>query len=70
MLVLAMRYPRFDAMVKGKGGLGDWLARQEGYDKGLCQWVEVVWSKSLGLATDIELDSKAHRGRAKEDKRR
>ena len=63
VLVLGMRYRRFDAVVKGRGdaaglnGLGDWLARQEGYDKVLCQWVEVVWSKSLGLATDIELDS-------------
>ena len=76
VLVLGMRYRRFDGVVKGKGdaaglvGLGDWLARQEGYDKALCQWVEVVWSKSLGLATDIELDSKAHRRRAKEEKRR
>ena len=32
--------------------------------------MEVVWSKSLGLATDIELDSKADHGRAKEEKRR
>ena len=76
VLVLGMRYRRFDAEVKGRGdaaglnGLGDWLSRQEGYDKGLCQWVEVVWSKSLGLATDIELDSKADRGRAEEEKRR
>ena len=31
--------------------------------------MEVVWSKSLGLATDIELDSKAHL-RAEEEKRR
>ena len=29
-----------------------------------------MWSKSLGLATDIELDSKAARRRAKEEKRR
>ena len=63
VLVRGMRYRHFDGVAKGKGdaaglvGLGDWLARQEGYDKGLCQWVEVVWSKSLGLATDIELDS-------------
>ena len=76
VLMLGMRYRRFDAVVKGRGdaaglvGLGDWLARQEGYDKGLCQWVEAVWSKSLGLATDIELDSKANRRRAKEEKRR
>ena len=75
VLVLGMRYRRFDAVVKGRGdaaglnGLGDWLARQEGYKKGLCQWVEVVWSKSLGLATDIELDSKAAR-RAEDEKRR
>ena len=76
VLVLGMRYRRFDEVVKGRGdaavrnGLGDWLARQEGYDKRLCQWVEAVWSKSLGLATDIELDSKAHRRRAEEEKRR
>ena len=76
VLMLGMRYPRFDAVVKGQGdaaglaGLGDWLSRQEGYKKGLCQWVELVWSKSLGLATDIELDSKAARRRAKEEKRR
>ena len=75
VLVLGMRYRRFDGVVKGGGdaaglvGLGDWLSRQEGYDKGLCQWVEVVWSKSLGLATGIDLDSKAHR-RAEEEKRR
>ena len=30
----------------------------------------MVWSKSLGLATDIELDSKASRRRAEEEKRR
>ena len=53
VLVLGMRYPRFDAVVKGTGdaaglvGLGDWLSRQEGYKRGLCQWVEAVWSKSL-----------------------
>ena len=74
VLVLGMRYPRFDEVVaQGKThrvGLGDWLARQEGYDKGLCQWVEVVRSKSLGLATDIELDSKGNRRRAEEEKRR
>ena len=64
VLLLGMCYPRFDEVVaQGKAhrvglvGLGDWLARQEGYDKKLCQWVEVVWSKSPGLATDIELDS-------------
>ena len=72
VLVLGMRYRRFDEVVKGRGdaaglnGLGDWLSRQEGYDKGLCQWVEVVWSKSLGLATDIELDSKR---KSEEEKR-
>ena len=55
VLMLGMRYRRFDAVVKGRGdaaglvGLGDWLARQEGYDKALCQWVEAVWSGSLGL---------------------
>ena len=64
VLVLGMRYRRFDGVVKDRGdaadlvGLGDWLWRQEGYDKVLCQWVELVWSKSLGLATDIELDAK------------
>ena len=31
--------------------------------------MEVVWSKSLGLATYIELDSKANRRRAEEEKR-
>ena len=75
VLVQGMRYQRFDGLVKGRGdaaglvGLGDWLAREEGYDKGLCQWVEVVWSKSLGSATDIELDSKAGGRRAEEEKR-
>lgn len=64
VLVLGMRYRRFDEVVKGRGdaaglhGLGDWLARKEGYDKGLCQWMEVVWSRSLGLKTDAEADSK------------
>ena len=64
VLELGMRYRRFDEVVKGRGdaadlnGLGDWLARQEGYDKALCQWVEVVWSRSLGLKTDAEADSK------------
>ena len=63
VLVQGMRYRRFDEVVKGIGdatglnGLGDWLARQEGYDKGLCQWVEVVWSLSLGLKTDAEIQS-------------
>ena len=32
--------------------------------------MEVVRSKSLGLATDIELDSKGNRRRAEEEKRR
>ena len=40
VLVLGMCYLRFDeVVVQGKThrvGLGDWLARQEGYDKGLC----------------------------------
>ena len=52
VLVLGMRYRRFDAVVKGRGdaaGPGDCLSRQEGYDKALCQWVEEVWSRSLGL---------------------
>ena len=68
-LVLGMLYPRFDEVVaQGKAhpvglrGLGDWLSRQEGYKRGLCQWVEVVWSRSLGLATDIELDPRPQRG--------
>ena len=61
VLVLGMRYRRFDAVVKGRRdaaglvGLGDWLSRQEGYDKGLCQWVEVVWSRSLGLKEERKL---------------
>ena len=69
-LVLGMLYPRFDEVVtQGKAhpvglrGLGDWLSRQEGYKRGLCQWVEVVWSRSLGLATDIELDARPQRAR-------
>ena len=58
VLVSGMGYPRFDEVVSrnktaarsvGLRGLGDWLARKEGYDKALCQWVEVVWSQSLGL---------------------
>ena len=58
VLVSGMGYPRFDEVVSrnkadarsvGLQGLGDWLARKEGYDKALCQWVEVVWSQSLGL---------------------
>ena len=58
VLVSGMSYPRFDEVVSrnktsarsvGLRGLGDWLARKEGYDKALCQWVEVVWSQSLGL---------------------
>ena len=58
VLVSGMGYPRFDELVSknktdapsvGLQGLGDWLARKEGYDKALCQWVEVVWSQSLGL---------------------
>ena len=69
-LVLGMLYPRFDEVVaQGKAhpvglrGLGDWLSRQEGYKRGLCQWVEVVWSRSLGLTTDIELDPGPQRDR-------
>ena len=58
VLVSGMGYPRFDELVSkhkadarsvGLQGLGNWLARKEGYDKALCQWVEVVWSQSLGL---------------------
>ena len=58
VLVSGMGYPRFDELVSkhktdarsvGLQGLGDWLARKEGYDKALCQWVEEVWSQSLGL---------------------
>ena len=58
VLVSGMGYPRFDELVSkyktdarsvGLQGLGDWLARKEGYDRALCQWVEVVWSQSLGL---------------------
>ena len=73
VLVSGMGYRHFDGVVKGRGdaaglnGLADWLAREEGYDKALCQWVEVVWSKSLGLATDIKLDSKR---KSEEEKRR
>ena len=73
VLGLGMRYRRFDEVVKGRGdaadlnGLGDWLARQEGYDKALCQWVEVVWSRSLGLKTDAAADSKR---KSDEEKRR
>ena len=70
-LVLGMLYPRFDEVVaQGKAhpvglrGLGDWLSRQEGYKRGLCQWVEVVWSRSLGLTTDIELDPRPQRARS------
>ena len=69
-LVLGMLYPRFDEVVaQGKAhpvglrGLGDWLSRQEGYKRGLCQWVEVVWSRSLGLATDIKLEPRPQRAR-------
>ena len=67
-LVLGMLYPRFDEVVaQGKAhpvglrGLGDWLSRREGYKRGLCQWVEVVWSRSLGLTTDIEQDARPQR---------
>ena len=58
VLVSGMGYPRFDELVSkhktdapsvGLQGLGDWLARKEGYDRALCQWVEEVWSQSLGL---------------------
>ena len=57
-LVSGMGYPGFDEVVSGNKaaarsvglrGLGDWLARTEGYDKALCQWVEEVWSHALGL---------------------
>ena len=72
-LVLGMLYPRFDEVVaQGKAhpvglrGLGDWLSRREGYKRGLCQWVEVVWSRSLGLTTDIELDARPQHGRSDE----
>ena len=72
-LVLGMLYPRFDEVVaQGKAhpvglrGLGDWLSRREGYKRGLCQWVEVVWSRSLGLTTDIELDAGPQRDRSEE----
>ena len=72
-LVLGMLYPRFDEVVaQGKAhpvglrGLGDWLSRQEGYKRRLCQWVKVVWSRSLGLTTDIELDPRPQRARPNE----
>ena len=57
-LVSGMGYPGFDEVVSGNKaaapsvglrGLGDWLARTEGYDRVLCQWVEEVWSHALGL---------------------
>ena len=57
-LVSGMGYPGFDEVVSrnktdapsvGLQGLGDWLAHTEGYDGALCQWVEEVWSQSLGL---------------------
>ena len=57
-LVSGMGYPGFDEVVSGNKaaarsvglrGLGDWLARTEGYDGVLCQWVEEVWSHALGL---------------------
>ena len=69
-LVSGMGYPRFDEVASrnkadarsvGLQGLGDWLARTEGYDGALCQWVEEVWSQSFGKAS--------HR-RAEEDRRR
>ena len=69
-LVSGMGYPRFDEVASrnktaarsvGLRGLGDWLARTEGYDGALCQWVEEVWSQSFGEAS--------HR-RAEEDRRR
>ena len=69
-LVSGMGYPRFDEVASknkadarsvGLRGLGDWLARTEGYDRALCQWVEEVWSQSFGEAS--------HR-RAEEDRRR
>ena len=65
-LVCAMRYPSFDevraqgrAHPMGLRGLGDWLAGQEGYERALCQWVEAVWSRSLGLQTSDEADAQA-----------
>ena len=69
-LVSGMGYPGFDEVASrnkaaapsvGLRGLGDWLARTEGYDGALCQWVEEVWSQSFGEAS--------HR-RAEEDRRR
>ena len=65
-LICAMRYPSFDevraqgrAHPLGLRGLGDWLAGQEGYERALCQWVEAVWSRSLGLQTSDEADAPA-----------
>ena len=69
-LASGMGYPGFDEVASrnkaaapsvGLQGLGDWLARTEGYDGALCQWVEEVWSQSFGEAS--------HR-RAEEDRRR